>query len=114
MALLLKYIRTGLLPLQTAGLLFAAPEKSLVKKFLWVILLSYVSVGGGEANLITNGSFEIGPDAGTWWISLGAGSTDIIGWEVTDGGIDYQGTIWQASDGRSEEHTSELQSLRHL
>ena len=53
-------------------------------------------------NLITNGSFEnavAGEDPGSSFRTLGAGSTAIPGWTVGGGGVDYVGTLWQASDG---------------
>jgi len=50
------------------------------------------------ANLIQNGSFEDGPDPGSF-ASLSSGSTVITGWEVTPVSIDYIGTFWLASNG---------------
>lgn len=44
-------------------------------------------------NLITNGSFENGPDPGLY-IALNPGSTAITGWTVTRGQIDYKGTYF--------------------
>lgn len=58
--------------------------------------------GGGTTTTntsFTNGSFEGGPNPGTSWTTLGAGSTHISGWTVTSGNIDYMGTAWQSSDG---------------
>ena len=54
------------------------------------------------ANLIQNGSFEtatVNPNPGTSYITLGVGSTVITGWTVSQGTIDYKGTLWQASNG---------------
>ncbi|MES9969034.1 MAG: choice-of-anchor C family protein [Candidatus Thiodiazotropha sp.] len=51
-----------------------------------------------NANLLLNGSFEIGPDPGTF-TQLSIGSTVIDGWEVIQDNIDYVGTTWPASDG---------------
>lgn len=62
-----------------------------------VLLLSSVS-NAQAANLIQNGSFELGPDPGAY-LPLNVGSTAIEGWTVIKGGIDYYGTGWVASDG---------------
>lgn len=52
------------------------------------------------ANLIQNGSFETATiDPGASFIGLYAGSTAITGWTVSQGTIDYKGTLWQASEG---------------
>lgn len=59
--------------------------------------------GGGTTTVtntsFTNGSFEGGPNPGTSWVTLGAGSTQINGWTISAGNIDYIGTAWQSSDG---------------
>jgi choice-of-anchor C domain-containing protein len=49
-------------------------------------------------NLLENGSFEEGPDPGDFK-PLDEDSTDIKGWTVTRGQIDYIGTHWQSADG---------------
>ncbi len=49
-------------------------------------------------NLISNGSFETGPVPGSFQ-TYGTGSTQISGWTVTAGSIDYIGTYWNAADG---------------
>ncbi len=55
---------------------------------------------GQAANLFRNSSFEVGSiDPGNGYVSLDAGSTAIEGWEVTRGGIDYMGSIWNAANG---------------
>jgi hypothetical protein len=46
----------------------------------------------------TNGSFELGPNPGSF-ITLGAGNTQIAGWLVSAGNIDYIGSLWQHADG---------------
>jgi choice-of-anchor C domain-containing protein len=52
------------------------------------------------ANLILNGSFEQGPDVGSTFIDLPAGSTAILGWTVGGFHIDYSGPgTWNISDG---------------
>jgi choice-of-anchor C domain-containing protein len=50
-------------------------------------------------NLIVNGSFEDGPEC-TLLRSLPQDSTDIPGWTVTRGAIDYVGPFWQHQDGK--------------
>ena len=50
------------------------------------------------ANLIQNGSFENGANPGLFQ-TINAGSTVITGWTVSQGTIDYKGTLWQASEG---------------
>ena len=52
-----------------------------------------------RANLIVNGSFEQGNDPGPF-TTLTAVNTDIAGWTVTGGSIDYIGSYWQAADGQ--------------
>src|SRR5262245_61658516 len=49
-------------------------------------------------NLLVNGSFEDGPDAGDF-LPLDPGSTDIKGWTVTRAQIDYIGGHWKSADG---------------
>jgi choice-of-anchor C domain-containing protein len=50
-------------------------------------------------NLVTNGSFEDGIETGNF-VSLNPDSTDIKGWVVTRGQIDYVGAYWKAADGK--------------
>ena len=49
-------------------------------------------------NLIINGSFEDGVPTGSWK-PLNTSSSDITGWTVVSGRVDYIGTYWQASAG---------------
>jgi choice-of-anchor C domain-containing protein len=49
-------------------------------------------------NLLENGSFEEGTDPGDFK-PLDEDSTEIKGWTVTRGQIDYIGSHWQAADG---------------
>ena len=50
---------------------------------------------------VTNGSFETGSyvNGGLGFEMLNASSTDITGWTVASGTIDWIGTYWQAQDG---------------
>jgi choice-of-anchor C domain-containing protein len=50
------------------------------------------------ASLITNGSFELGTTSGAF-STASAGSTDITGWTVDSGSVDYISSYWAASDG---------------
>jgi choice-of-anchor C domain-containing protein len=58
----------------------------------------------GQANLITNGSFEEGTEApGSSWRVLYAGedsADDITGWIVTTESIDWYGTCWTPAEGK--------------
>ncbi len=65
------------------------------------IALSFAAIEAKPAhatNLIQNGSFEIGTFPGVY-LPLSVGSTDIQGWTVIRGGIDYYGTGWVSADG---------------
>ena len=49
---------------------------------------------------ITNGSFEVGTvDPGSGFLTLGASSTAVTGWNIEYGSIDYIGGYWVAKDG---------------
>lgn len=50
-------------------------------------------------NLLVNGSFEDGPEAGEF-VSLDDKDTQIKGWTVVNGQIDYIGTYWTAAEGK--------------
>jgi len=56
---------------------------------------------GTSFGFITNGSFEEGANPpATGFRTLGIGSTDIEGWTVVGGSIDWvQSSVWQAADG---------------
>jgi len=68
---------------------------------MWLVLVLSIGLclvaAPARANLILNGSFEIGPAPG-YFLTLGNGSTAITGWTV-GGSIDYIGTCWNAQDG---------------
>jgi choice-of-anchor C domain-containing protein len=51
-----------------------------------------------HADLLTNGSFEDGPATGAF-VTLGAGSTAIPGWEVTRATVDYIGSYFPSAHG---------------
>jgi choice-of-anchor C domain-containing protein len=52
-----------------------------------------------EKNFLVNGSFEDGPDPEAFK-SLDEDATDIKGWVVSRGQIDYIGTHWKHADGK--------------
>jgi choice-of-anchor C domain-containing protein len=59
-----------------------------------------LTASGALAAPFTNGSFESASvNPGSGWLTLASGSTQIDGWEVFGGTIDYIGTYWQAADG---------------
>jgi choice-of-anchor C domain-containing protein len=67
-----------------------------------VAVLGFVLAGAGPAmaTSVTNGSFELGTSPPTVpFKTLSAGNTDINGWQVTYGAIDWIYTYWQAQDG---------------
>ena len=51
------------------------------------------------AATFTNGSFELGVNPGSSFVTLGNGSTGVTGWVVGGDSIDYIGGYWQAEDG---------------
>jgi len=64
------------------------------------LVLAGTSLG---ATLFQNGSFENGnyqgPSFGLDFDRLGTGSTDLTGWAVTQGDVDWVATYWTASQG---------------
>ena len=62
--------------------------------------LSPAAQANAQANLLTNGSFELGPSlGGSTFSNVIGGSTAITGWTVTGSTIDYIGSLWQHSNG---------------
>ena len=57
------------------------------------------SAQGARADLVVNGSFELGIDPGTFTTLTAPDAVSILGWTVTGGTVDYIGTYWQASSG---------------
>ena len=67
---------------------------------IMIMILCFVAPTSAIASGLINGGFEsgaVGP--GATFIALQAGSTNIKGWVVGSGGIDYIGGYWQASEG---------------
>lgn len=52
-----------------------------------------------RANVVTNGSFETGTDPGSITTLPSGDTTDIPGWTVTNSGVSYVETAWNAFDG---------------
>jgi choice-of-anchor C domain-containing protein len=57
-----------------------------------------VATSAGAATF-TNGSFELGVDPGSSFVTLANGSTGVTGWVVGGDSIDYISNYWQAEDG---------------
>ena len=73
------------------------------RPFSFLPIVPFVLLGGpllAQVNLVTNGSFEQGPDPGPYQATLSAGARDIPGWRVFRGTIDYVGVFWMPSEGR--------------
>jgi choice-of-anchor C domain-containing protein len=65
-----------------------------------IALLAFACTSAALAAPFQNGSFEIGTDPGAGFITLANGdSTNITGWTVIRGDIDYIGGYWQAAQG---------------
>jgi len=70
-----------------------------MKRTLTALALILGVASAAQAATITNGSFEIGTDPGSYTTLNSVDSTSITGWTVGSGSIDYIGSYWQASDG---------------
>jgi choice-of-anchor C domain-containing protein len=57
-----------------------------------------VGAQSAYAVTITNGSFETGTAPGSFH-EVGTGGTDITGWTVDSGSVDYIGNYWASSNG---------------
>lgn len=79
------------------------PEQFAASLCVTLLVLAGGLLLGGEAaqaaNLLRNGSFEIGRNPGRYFSMLYPGATAINGWTVTRGSIDYIGGYWQPADG---------------
>jgi len=78
-------------------------ELDMKTRFLGVAaalaILAAVSPASAAVNLVSNGSFEIGTDPGSFTTLNAVDSATIPGWTVGSGSIDYIGSYWQAGDG---------------
>jgi choice-of-anchor C domain-containing protein len=70
-----------------------------MKKLVLTAALSFGITTAANAQMVTNGSFEVGPDPGSSFITLTAVDNSILGWSVDSGSIDYIGGYWPAQDG---------------
>jgi choice-of-anchor C domain-containing protein len=64
-----------------------------------IVFLAAASPASAGVNILTNGSFELGTYPGGVFASLGAGATNITGWSIGGGGVDWIGSYWQPADG---------------
>jgi choice-of-anchor C domain-containing protein len=69
-----------------------------MRKTVFAAIVAVALPAAAQAASIVNGSFENGTDPGTF-TTVSAGQTNITGWDVLSGSVDYIGTYWQASDG---------------
>ncbi|MEN6426903.1 MAG: choice-of-anchor C family protein [Phycisphaerales bacterium] len=67
-----------------------------MRKIAFVMLFTIMPFSVADADLITNGSFELGIG---WQDNVPLGSTGITGWTVTRANIDLVEWYWQPSDG---------------
>ena len=74
-------------------------KKYLLGTALVAAMFAAAPAANAATNLIQNGSFEDGVDAGVFTTLAGGDSTSITGWTVLPYSIDYVGSYWQASDG---------------
>lgn len=73
-------------------------KKKLKLELALVAMLGFATIA--QASLIENGSFEVGisPPSGGYR-TLSAPNTNISGWTVSSGNLDWIRTYWNASDG---------------
>jgi choice-of-anchor C domain-containing protein len=74
-------------------------EGRKMKKLIVAAAFSLGVATAANAQMVTNGSFEVGPDPGGSFITLNAVDNSILGWSVDSGSIDYIGGYWPAQDG---------------
>ena len=73
---------------------------SYKNKFIVTMLAAAVLCLSAHADMIVNGSFETAEINTTWYTTLGVSNTQITGWKVITGSVDYIGEgLWKASDG---------------
>jgi choice-of-anchor C domain-containing protein len=79
----------------------AARCRTILPTLMLVTLLALscaLAAAPARANLLTNGSFETGPDPGTS-VTMSAGPTAVSGWFATRAGARYVSTLWTAASG---------------
>ena len=72
--------------------------KRLLMFISGLALSVFLCVGTASAAAFQNGSFETGTTSGTF-VQVNVGNTNITGWAVTAGSVDYINTLWTAHDG---------------
>ena len=72
--------------------------KKLAALFVLALGAALIPMSGARAVSVYNGSFELGTDPGSY-TTVNAGGTNVSGWTVDSGSIDYIGTYWTAADG---------------
>ena len=60
---------------------------------------SVTGSGNAGGNLLTNPSFEQGKSAGSSYVIIKPGSTDLPGWQITGDSVDVVGSAWKSSHG---------------
>jgi choice-of-anchor C domain-containing protein len=73
--------------------------RSIVGAMLAVV--ASISIAGSVLAFsgVTNGSFETGTFSGAPWDTLFPGNTNLTGWTVDSGSVDWTGSYWPASAG---------------
>jgi choice-of-anchor C domain-containing protein len=61
---------------------------------IWLVVSAALAFDG-----ISNGSFETGAFSSAPYDPLNAGATNLTGWTIESGSIDWIGSYWQAADG---------------
>lgn len=70
----------------------------VMRKIMLATIAAVTLPAVANAASIVNGSFEDGTNPGTF-TTVTVGQTNITGWDVLSGSVDYIGSYWQASDG---------------
>jgi hypothetical protein len=73
-------------------------SKTPLVRALLAIALTATTSSLAAQNIVTNGSFEIGPNPGSW-TSYGPGCIPGVSWCVGTGTADIVGTFWRAAEG---------------
>jgi choice-of-anchor C domain-containing protein len=61
---------------------------------IWLLVSAALAFDG-----LSNGSFETGAFSGAPYDPLNAGATNLTGWTIESGSVDWIGSYWQAADG---------------
>ena len=69
----------------------------MISKYLAAVAAIALSSSAQAASFV-NGSFELGTNPGQF-STFTAGQTDITGWTIGSGSVDYIGSYWAASNG---------------